>query len=81
VIPRENDNASPPPLPAPPHKLIRPKSPGLERVQKSEKASPVLMNGSPKHSRPSSRGSNVSAVSVPDDDLMYFVFCRVDFNE
>lgn len=60
VLPREEES-SPPPLPAPPHKL-RPKSPGLERVQKSEKASPV-MNGSPKQSRPSSRGSNVSNVS------------------
>lgn len=61
VLPRDEES-SPPPLPAPPHKL-RPKSPGIERIQKSEKASPV-MNGSPRQSRPSSRGSNISAVSL-----------------
>lgn len=68
VLPRECEN-SPPPLPAPPYKL-RPKSPGLERVQKSEKASPVL-NCSPRQSRPSSRGSNISAVSTRSDEKRF----------
>lgn len=57
VLPRDDENSSPPPLPAPPHKL-RPKSPNIERVLLS--TSPPI--GSPR-SRPSSRSSNVSGVS------------------
>ena len=59
VLPRdETDASSPPPLPAPPHKL-RPKSPGLERLQRN--GSPTC---SPRQSRPSSRGSSVSGVRI-----------------
>ncbi|XP_039281618.1 myosin-VIIa [Nilaparvata lugens] len=66
VLPRDEDNcdlraanggSSPPPLPAPPHKL-RPKSPGIERIQRGS-ASPTTV-ASPKQSRPSSRNSNIS---------------------
>ncbi|XP_046687918.1 unconventional myosin-VIIa isoform X2 [Homalodisca vitripennis] len=55
VLPRAEDS-SPPPLPAPPHKL-RPKSPNVERIQRVN-GSPTI--GSPRQSRPSSRSSNVS---------------------
>lgn len=63
VLPRDEGGSgdlcsSPPPLPAPPHKL-RPKSPGIERIRGT--GSPTV--GSPRQSRPSSRGSNISAVS------------------
>lgn len=61
VLPRDDENSSPPPLPAPPHKL-RPKSPNIERVQRATGSPPV---SSPRHSRPSSRTSNVSGVSMP----------------
>lgn len=60
VLPRDDENSSPPPLPAPPHKL-RPKSPNIERVQRVNGSPPV---SSPRHSRPSSRSSNVSGVSI-----------------
>lgn len=59
VLPRSEENSSPPPLPAPPHKL-RPKSPNVERVQRVN-GSPTV--GSPRPSRPSSRASNQSGVS------------------
>lgn len=60
VLPRDESGSgdlcsSPPPLPAPPHKL-RPKSPGIERIRGT--GSPTV--GSPRQSRPSSRGSNIS---------------------
>lgn len=66
VIPREDGSNSPPPLPTPPHKL-RPKSPGVDRIQRNtteRSTSPrPRQPGSPQcGSRPSSRGS--STVSV-----------------
>jgi len=83
VLPRDEGgggdicSSSPPPLPAPgpPHKL-RPKSPGVERIQRvnhnhvtdrgpSPRPRPGSPNcSSPRHSRPSSRGSSVSGVSI-----------------
>lgn len=50
VLPRNDGCVSPPPLPAPPHKL-RPKSPGVERLQKSRGSSPgPVHNGHVGHS-------------------------------
>jgi hypothetical protein len=82
VLPRDEGgegdicDPSPPPLPTPgPHKL-RPKSPGVERIQRGNHGhsvdrvpSPRPRPGSPscsspRHSRPSSRGSSVSGVST-----------------
>lgn len=62
VIPREDGSNSPPPLPTPPHKL-RPKSPGVDRIQRNtaeRSTSPrPRPPGSPQcGSRPSSRGSS-----------------------
>lgn len=62
VIPREDGSNSPPPLPTPPHKL-RPKSPGVDRIQRNtteRSTSPrPRQPGSPQcGSRPSSRGSS-----------------------
>ncbi|XP_023721880.1 myosin-I heavy chain isoform X2 [Cryptotermes secundus] len=75
VLPRDEGGggSSPPPLPTPgpPHKL-RPKSPGVERIQRGNHSHAVdrvpsprprpgsPSCGSPRHSRPSSRGSSVS---------------------
>lgn len=83
VLPRDEGggadvcSSSPPPLPTPgpPHKL-RPKSPGVERIQRGNHnhiadgvpgprprpGSPSC--SSPRHSRPNSRGSSLSAVST-----------------
>lgn len=56
VLPRDEDNVSPPPLPTPPHKLTRAKSPvAAEGILRS--ASPVPAISSPRQSRPSSRSS------------------------
>lgn len=79
VLPRDEGGggSSPPPLPTPgpPHKL-RPKSPGVERIQRGNHTHAVdrvpsprprpgsPSCGSPRHSRPSSRGSSVSGVSI-----------------
>ncbi|XP_068085062.1 myosin-VIIa [Anabrus simplex] len=76
VLPRDESvsgdlcNSPLPPLPSAPHKL-RPKSPGVERIQRggsvgadripSPRPRPVSpLVGSPRQSRPSSRGSTVS---------------------
>ncbi|XP_049959838.1 myosin-I heavy chain [Schistocerca serialis cubense] len=64
VLPRDDDDddvTSPTSVSAPaaPHKLVRPKSPGVERVQQ-HRAPGSPLAGSPRHSRPSSRGSTVS---------------------
>lgn len=74
VLPRDEDGngdlcSSPPPLPAPPHKL-RPKSPCIERIQRGT-GSPTV--GSPRQSRPSSRGSNISGVMYIYILLLIFV--------
>lgn len=56
VLPRDEDNASPPPLPTPPHKIIRAKSPIVaEATHRS--VSPAAVISSPRQSRPSSRTS------------------------
>lgn len=56
VLPRDEDNVSPPPLPTPPHKLIRAKSPIL--VESAHRPmSPTTALSSPRQSRPSSRTS------------------------
>lgn len=56
VLPRDEDNVSPPPLPTPPHKMIRAKSPILaEGTHRS--VSPAAVTSSPRQSRPSSRTS------------------------
>ncbi|KAK6638774.1 hypothetical protein RUM43_007042 [Polyplax serrata] len=65
VLPREETNPSPPPLPTPPHKL-RAKSPGVDRIQRNSmerSTSPrPRAPGSPQcHSRPSSRASSNGA--------------------
>lgn len=59
VLPRDEDNASPPPLPTPPHKLIRTKSPIIVAVESTghRSTSPAAILLSPRQSRPSSRNS------------------------
>ncbi|EEB16327.1 myosin, putative [Pediculus humanus corporis] len=62
VIPRDESNSSPPPLPTPPQK-IRPKSPSVDHVQRNSlerSTSPrPRPPGSPQcHSRPNSRSSS-----------------------
>ncbi|XP_063222592.1 myosin-I heavy chain isoform X2 [Bacillus rossius redtenbacheri] len=66
VLPRDDEaeeggGLPPPPLPAtqPPHKP-RPRSPGVDRVQRGGERAPSPAAGSPRHSRPSSRTSTVS---------------------
>lgn len=74
VLPRdeggdgERVDMSPPPLPAPPHKL-QPKSPGVDRIQKVGDHRPTSpIGGSPRNSRPSSRASSAAGVRA---DLSY----------
>lgn len=59
VLPRDEDNASPPPLPTPPHKLIRTKSPIIvaAEITGHRSTSPAAVLSSPRQSRPSSRSS------------------------
>jgi len=61
VLPRDEDNVSPPPLPTPPHKLIRAKSPvAIESVNRSispAATAAAAALSSPRQSRPSSRTS------------------------
>jgi len=63
VLPRDEDNVSPPPLPTPPHKLIRAKSPvAIESANRSispaaTAAAAAAALSSPRQSRPSSRTS------------------------
>lgn len=82
VLPRSEENSSPPPLPAPPHKL-RPKSPSVERVQQRVNGSPTV--GSPRPSRPSSRASNQSGVSpgkilTNQESSLMFTFLNLKAN-
>lgn len=57
VLPRDEDNGSPPPLPTPPHKLTRAKSPIIIETTVHRPMSPVTALASPRQSRPSSRTS------------------------
>lgn len=70
VLPRDEDNVSPPPLPTPPHKLIRAKSPvAIESANRSisPAATAAAALSSPRQSRPSSRtsGTGVSKILRP----------------
>lgn len=56
VLPRDEDNVSPPPLPTPPHKLTRAKSP-IVSDSTHRPLSPATALSSPRQSRPSSRTS------------------------
>lgn len=69
VLPRDEDNVSPPPLPTPPHKLIRAKSPeAIENASRSisPAATAAAALSSPRQSRPSSRtsGTGVSQLLI-----------------
>ncbi|XP_025423592.1 myosin-I heavy chain isoform X3 [Sipha flava] len=58
VLPRDEDNVSPPPLPTPPHKMTtRAKSPVVAEVITNRSVSPATVLSSPRQSRPSSRTS------------------------
>lgn len=57
VLPRDEDNVSPPPLPTPPHKIIRAKSPIIVSEGPHRSISPAAVISSPRPSRPTSRSS------------------------
>lgn len=57
VLPRDEDNVSPPPLPTPPHKMTRAKSPIIVSEVSHRSVSPAAVLSSPRPSRPSSRSS------------------------
>lgn len=61
VIPRDENNVSPPPLPAPPHKLPA-RSPVAVRTERAERSTSPRTRGSPASplllSRPNSRASS-----------------------
>jgi len=81
VLPRDEDNVSPPPLPTPPHKLIRAKSPvAIESANRSiSPAATAAALSSPRQSRPSSRtsGTGVSKIiSFSDHGLIIAYICR-----
>ncbi|KAL4135651.1 hypothetical protein QTP88_007249 [Uroleucon formosanum] len=66
VLPRDEDNVSPPPLPTPPHKLSRAKSPvAIESANRS--ISPATTTtaalSSPRQSRPNSRTSGTGGAN------------------
>uniref|UniRef100_A0A2H8TYF3 Pleckstrin y domain-containing family H member 1 n=1 Tax=Melanaphis sacchari TaxID=742174 RepID=A0A2H8TYF3_9HEMI len=64
VLPRDEDNVSPPPLPTPPHKLIRAKSPAIESANRSiSPAATAAALSSPRQSRPSSRTSGTGGAN------------------
>lgn len=69
VLPRDEDNVSPPPLPTPPHKLIRAKSPvAIESANRSisPAATAAAALSSPRQSRPSSRTSGTGVSKIND---------------
>jgi len=69
VLPRDEDNVSPPPLPTPPHNLIRAKSPvAIESANRSisPAATAAAALSSPRQSRPSSRTSGTGVSKIND---------------
>ncbi|VVC26926.1 Hypothetical protein CINCED_3A012016 [Cinara cedri] len=65
VLPRDEDNVSPPPLPTPPHKMTRAKSPVIQTTEgpHCRSVSPTAVLSSPRQSRPSSRNSNTESTN------------------
>lgn len=82
VLPRDEDNVSPPPLPTPPHKMTRAKSPVPQAAEgpHCRTVSPVGTISSPGQSRPSSRNSNTevrrnsSRISSQLGNTSFFLF-------
>lgn len=71
VLPRDEDNGSPPPLPTPPHKLSMAKSPIAVETETHRPTSPIAALSSPRQSRPSSRSSGTGV-----RDKRFFFFSR-----